>query len=83
MVYKRNGLLLIHKKEIMLFAEPYMDLEIILLNEVNQKETHAIYLTYMVNLKYDTNGLIYKTNRLTDIENKLTVTKGERRGGIN
>ena len=67
----------------MLFAEQYMDLEIILLNEVNQKETHTNYLTYMVNLKYDTNGLIYKTNRLTDIENKLTVTKGERRGGIN
>ena len=28
--------------------------------------------------KNDTNELIYKTNRLTDIENKLTVTK---RGG--
>ena len=31
----------------------------------------------MWNLKYDTNELIYKTNRLTDIENKLMVTKGE------
>ena len=30
------------------------------------------------------NDLIYKTNRLTDTENKLMVTKGERyRGGIN
>ena len=28
----------------------------------------------------DTNELIYKINRPTDIENKLTVTKGERRG---
>ena len=27
--------------------------------------------------KNDTNELIYKTNRLTDIENKLMVTKGE------
>ena len=36
----------------------------------------------MWNLKYDTNELIYKTkNRLADIENKLTVTKGENRGG--
>ena len=39
----------------------------------------------MWNLKYDTNKLIYETKtRLTDIENKLTVTKGERGwGGIN
>ena len=32
----------------------------------------------MWNLKYDTNELIYKTNILTDIENKLMVTKEER-----
>ena len=83
MVYKYNGLLLIRKKEIMLFAEPYMDLEIIILNEVSQKETHTNHITYMGNLKYDTNGLIYKTNRLTDIENNLTVTNGESRGVIN
>ena len=35
----------------------------------------------MWNLKYDTNELIYKTkNRLTDIENRLVVAKGEGRG---
>ena len=32
----------------------------------------------MWNLKYDTNELIYETNRLKDIENKLMVTKEER-----
>ena len=32
----------------------------------------------MWNLKNDTNELIYKTRRLTDVENKLVVTKGER-----
>ena len=32
----------------------------------------------MWNLKYDTNELIYETERLEDIENKFTVTKGER-----
>ena len=32
----------------------------------------------MCNLKYDTNELIYETERLTDIKNKLMVTKGER-----
>ena len=34
----------------------------------------------MWNLKCDTNELIYKRNRLTDIENKLIVTKGEEGG---
>ena len=36
-------------------------------------------ITYMWNLKYDTNELIYKTEIDLDIENKSRVTKGERR----
>ena len=36
----------------------------------------------MWNLKHDTNKLIYKTeNRLTDIENRLAIAKGEGRWG--
>ena len=31
----------------------------------------------MWNLKNDINELIYKTNRLPDIENKLMVTRGD------
>ena len=31
----------------------------------------------MWNLKYDTNELIYETERHTDIENKFVFTKGE------
>ena len=38
-------------------------------------------ITYMWNLKYDTNELIYKTEIDLDIENKTRVTKGERRKG--
>ena len=34
---------------------------------------------YMWNLKYDTNDLIYR-NKLTDIENRVMVAKGE--GGL-
>ena len=35
-------------------------------------------ITYMGNLKYDTNELTYKTETDSpDIKNKLTVTKGE------
>ena len=36
----------------------------------------------MWNLKNYTNELIYKTNRPTDIENKLLLTKGEKGWGI-
>ena len=36
----------------------------------------------MWTLKYDRNELyLYNRNTLTDIENKLTVTKGDRLGG--
>ena len=35
-------------------------------------------MIYMWNLKNDSSKLIYKTNRLTDIENKFMVTKGGR-----
>ena len=39
-----------------------MDLEIILPNEVSQKEKDKYQdITYMWNLKYNTNKLIYKT----------------------
>ena len=38
-----------------------MDLEIILLSEVSHKEKDKYDITYMWNLKYDTNRLIYET----------------------
>ena len=44
-----------------------------------ERERQILYdTTSMWNLKYDTNELIYETERLEDIENKFTVTKGER-----
>ena len=50
----------------------------------SKSKTNIIsYNMNMGNLKNDTNELIYKTETLTDIENKLTVTKEERKGGIN
>ena len=52
-----------------------MQLEIITLSAVNQKEKDK-YIPYMWNLKYDTNKLIHKT----DIENRLLVTEGNGRG---
>ena len=54
-----------------------MDLEIIMLSEV--KERLISYdITYVWNIKNNTNGCTYKTNRFTDRENKLVDTKGER-----
>ena len=64
MVHIHNGILLSHKKnKIMPFVATWMDLEIITLREVSQKRERQIpyAITYMWNLKYDTNELIYKT----------------------
>ena len=38
---------------------------------------------YMWNLKNDTNGLIYKTNRFTEIKNKLSFQREKEAEGIN
>ena len=35
----------------------------------------------MESKKNDTNELIYRTEIESDVENKLTVTKGEKKGG--
>ena len=43
----------------MSFATTWMDLEIIILSEVWQGNTN---ITYMWNLKYDRNELIYETD---------------------
>ena len=38
-------------------------------------------ISHMYNLKYDTNEPTYETDRITDIENRLVVAKGEGAGG--
>ena len=61
MVHIYNGMLLIYKKnEIMSFAAPWIDLEIIILSEIRQRQI-SYDITYMWNLKYDTNEHIYET----------------------
>ena len=61
-----------------------MDLEIIILSEVKSDRKRQIYdITYMWNLKNDTNNLIYKTE--TDSQTQKTNLwlpnrKGEREG---
>ena len=52
----------IKKNEIMPLAATWMELEIIILSELRQKDRQISYdITNMWNLKYDTNELIYKT----------------------
>ena len=47
----------------------------------SQAEKDKYYdITYMWNLKNYTNESIYTKQKLTDIENELMVTKGEREG---
>ena len=61
-------------------------LEILILSEVSQTKTNIIwYLLYVESKKkWYKRTYVQNTNRLTDIENKLMVTKGERWvGGIN
>ena len=59
-----------------------MQLEIIILSKVSQKEKRQILydITYMWNLKYGTNEPVYKTETDTDIKNRLMVAKGEGKG---
>ena len=77
MVHIYNGILLSHKKnKTMPSAATWMDLEIVILSQVSQRKTDIVwYHLYMQSKK---NELIYKTNRLTNIENKLMVIKQDR-----
>ena len=67
----------IKKNEIMPFAATWMELEILILSEVSQKEKDKYHMiSHMWNLKCGTNASNYNNrNRLTDIENRLAVAK--------
>ena len=58
-----------------------MDLVIIILSEVSQTETNTYNITYMWNLKNNTNKLTYKTE--TDSQTSKTNLAEGKRGGIN
>ena len=50
----------IKKNEIVSFAATWMDLESTILSEVSQTEEDKYYITYMCNLKNNTNESMYK-----------------------
>ena len=68
-IEKKNG--------IMSFVATWMYLEISILREVSQTKTNIISLICGI-LKNDTMNLLTKKVGLTDMENKLMVTKGKR-----
>ena len=45
----------------------------------SDRETQTLHIIYVWNLKNSTNEPIYKTDRLTDVANKVMVSKGKRR----
>ena len=71
----------IKKNGIMPFAATWMDVEIIL-SEVSQKEKDKWYHMYVESKIWHKWTCWWNRNRLTYIENKLMVTKGEREWGM-
>ena len=64
----------------MTFAATWMELEIVVLSEVSQKRQIPYYIAYMWNLKKIEQMNSFKIrSRVTDVENKLMVTTGEKR----
>ena len=69
-----NEILLRHKNpKIMPFAATWTDLKIIILSEVSQRQI------YVQTKKKNMQTYLQNRSRLTDIEDKLMVTKGEGR----
>ena len=77
------GILLRHKKkEIMPFKATWMDLEIIILSKSERKRQILYDITYVQNLKHDTNELIYKTGTDSQrLQKDFRLTKGKGGGG--
>ena len=67
------------------FAATWMDLEIIILSEISQKEKGKYHMIpFMCETKIRHKWIYLRNrNRLTDIENKLVVARGKVGGGIN
>ena len=61
-----------------------MDLEIVISNEASQTEKDKYHVTLLIcgiEKKNGENELIYKWNRVTDVENNLIAIKGEEEEG--
>ena len=71
----------IKKNEIMSFAAMWMNLDTVTMSEVKERQIIIWYHLYVESKKKKrkngTNEPIYKTEIVTDVENKLMATKGK------
>ena len=76
--------LAIKKNEVVPFAATWMDLEIITLSELSQKEKdkHYICHLYIESKIWHKWTYLQNKNRLTDVENRFVVAKGEGSFGL-
>ena len=65
------------KTEIMPFWATWMDPEIVILTKVNQRKKNIIY---MWNLKKMIQMSLFTKQRVTELENKLWLPKGDKSG---
>ena len=82
MVYIHNGKLLSHKKnKIMPFAATSTELETLVLSEVSQKEKDKYHMISLIcRTSYMAQMNLSTEKKLTDLENRLVVAKGEGEG---
>ena len=73
--------MVVERNKIMSFASTWMQVEIIILNEISQKEKDKHSLTYTWNPKHNTNRHIYETETDARTDNRLLVAMGEAVGG--
>ena len=76
-IYTMEYYLTIKMNEIMPFSATCMDLEIIILSEMSDKDKYMISLI-CEDLKRCKWTYLQNKNRVTDVENKFMVTSGER-----
>ena len=74
-VYTMKILLKLKKNKMVPFAETWMDLDTVIMSEVSLRNTYDI--AYLWNIKkWYKHTCLQSRNRLSDLENKIMITKG-------
>ena len=76
-IYTMEYYSVIKRNKIMPFAATWMQLEILILNEVSQKESQIPYHLFVESKIWHRCAYLQNRNRLTDIENTVVVAKRE------
>ena len=75
MVYIHNGILLSHKKiEIMPFAATWMELEILILSKMSQKDKDKYHtISLITGIEYPAQMNIFSEKKIMDLEKRLVA----------